>query len=328
MEETTGEVLERGRNAWRNLLTTVLILIIIILLAFYWLLPFNMVSFTTYTNHDNFSSINLKEDMQFFPNMRYIDSNISYKINNCTIKKRNDMLRAFDILENLTILSFYPVNNSEEISVFCQEQGKIDKVLFIAGEGGPTNVTFMNNRVLIKNAEILLIKESKCANPNIALHELLHTFGFRHSNNPNNIMFNITSCEEHIGDQIPFFINELYSIPNKPDLFFSNISAEIDDEYLNTQFVIENSGFNFSEESRIDIYANEEVVFNYDLSPLFIGDGMHISVDKIRIPRQEITHLKYNIVAPFSELDKDNNLVILNKTSSHISYTSILDKDL
>ncbi|MFW6233597.1 MAG: matrixin family metalloprotease [Nanoarchaeota archaeon] len=314
------------KKAWKKLVVIVLVLIMILILVFYLVLPSNIIGFTTYTNHNNFSINNSKSDFQFFDNMRYIDSNISYKIHDCTIKKRNDMNRAFDILENMTILNFYSVENNPEISVFCQEKAKTNDVLFIAGEGGPTNVTHLDGSVLINHGKILLIRDSGCSRPNIAIHELLHTLGFKHSKNPNNIMFNITSCEQRIGDQLINYINNLYSYPSKPDLFFFNISAEIENSYLSTQFLIENKGFKDSEESKIEVYANDEIIFEYELDSLSSGDGMLVSVDKIRVPFNEIYQLKYNINSAFQESNKDNNLVILNKTHSHLTYTSILDK--
>ena len=58
--------------------------------------------------------------------------------------------------------------------------------LFIAGEGGPSNITKSGDFSVITHGSILLIKESKCERPNIAIHELLHALGFDHSENPNN----------------------------------------------------------------------------------------------------------------------------------------------
>lgn len=324
MEKNNEENLFKRKKALKNLFTLSVFLMMILLLVFYWLFPSNLISFTDYSYQNNFSTTTSLEQMQFFKNMRYLNSNISYKISNCTIQKKQDMLRAFDILENLTVLNFYPVNKSEDISVFCQEKGKLNNVLFIAGEGGPTNVTYLNNFVLINHGKVLLIKESHCSRPNIALHELLHALGFKHSKNPNNLMFNITRCEQSIGKQIPQLINKLYSIPNEPDLSFFNISAEVKYGILKTNFVLRNSGFKKSKKARIDIYVNNNIVGTYNLGELEIGEGVSVSINKIKIPikDEDITNFKYYIIYPFNELDKDNNLIILNTTTAHISYTS------
>ncbi len=52
-------------------------------------------------------------------------------------KKRDNMKRAFQIISDKTVLSFYPVESNEEISVTCDSRTKIKGGLFIAGEGGP-----------------------------------------------------------------------------------------------------------------------------------------------------------------------------------------------
>ena len=54
---------------------------------------------------------------------------------------------------------------------------------FIAGEGGPTNITVSGKYNVITHGSILLIRESRCSIPTIAIHELLHVLGFKHSNN-------------------------------------------------------------------------------------------------------------------------------------------------
>lgn len=170
---------------------------------------------------------------QFYPNMRFPDNNISYKINKeCSLTKQNQMQRAFEIIEEKTILEFYPIPSNEEITITCQEtERKTEKYLkanfFIAGEGGPTEIIRLQNFSLINKGEILLIRNSKCPNPNIAIHELLHVLGFDHSNNPKDIMYNITECDQEISLETLNIINKIYSIPSRPDLQITNASAYV-----------------------------------------------------------------------------------------------------
>ena len=77
-----------------------------------------------------------------------------------------------------------------------------DDDLFIAGEGGPTSITNTSLYNVILKGKILLYKKSECEEPIVELHELLHVFGFDHSQDPNNIMFNLSSCNQEISQDI------------------------------------------------------------------------------------------------------------------------------
>ena len=73
--------------------------------------------------------------------MRFLEKEISYKIEGCPIKKKESAIEAFNLLENETILKFYQTNEKEEISVICEDTQKFEGSTFIAGEGGPVNIT-------------------------------------------------------------------------------------------------------------------------------------------------------------------------------------------
>ena len=117
------------------MITALLLILVFGLLVIYWLNPFAYGSFGS-SGNSNFNLNNSTIGMQFYENMRYSDSEISYKINDCPLQKRNDMERAFEIIENKTILEFYEVGSDEEISVSCDSTVKRKGELFIAGEGG------------------------------------------------------------------------------------------------------------------------------------------------------------------------------------------------
>ena len=197
----------------QHFLYVVFIFLVIFFLGIYWIIPIKVNPMKTPTLDSNFNINKLeKTEMQFYPNMRYPNSNISYRIDQCSLNKQNSVKYAFEILSNKTILSFYPVNSSEEIFITCNEKNKLKGGLFIAGEGGPVNITNLGEITIILTGKVLLIKDSKCEFPNIALHELLHALGFKHSLNPKNIMYNVTKCEQRIGEEIPGEIKRLYSI--------------------------------------------------------------------------------------------------------------------
>lgn len=281
-----------------------------ILLIFFYFSPFDTTDFVTKTGSSNFSIIE-GSNMQFYPNMRFSDSRISYRISDCPLQKEDDMEAAFDIMENITILHFYPVNNDEEISVTCEDRTRISNGMFIAGEGGPINITVAGNFDVIKKGEILLIKESECAKPNIALHELFHVLGFDHSKNPDNIMYNISKCDQTAGTDMIELINKLYAYSSYPDMMINNVSAGMKGKFLSFNLTALNAGLRASEKSSITIYADGNVIKEFDLEPLGIGQGMVISMSNILVPQIRIKELDVVLNYNFNELSKDNNKIKL-----------------
>ena len=291
----------------------VLAIILILLLfsfTFFYFIPLNKFNLTPTLQNYNFSLVG-NSDMQYYPDMRYPDLNISYKISNCTIDKGNQMQDAFAIMENITSLKFYPVDNNEEISVTCEEQNKIESDMFVAGEGGPTNIILSGNFYVITNGEVLLIRNSDCATPNIAIHELLHSLGFKHSLNPNNIMYNVTSCDETIGEDIPNLINELYSVPSYPDLAFENVSGTMDGRFLNVNLTVMNEGLNDAPASEIIIYADETPVKEINLDSIKFGEGISLNLQNVLVSKINFNEINLEIVSNFSEITTENNKIKL-----------------
>ena len=298
---------------WGTLISTIFILFVIILLVIYWFFPLNTIVFDMKPENSNFSLAGTynQSDMQFYPNMRYPDSSISYKINNCPLQKKNEMETAFDIISEVTVLNFYPVESKERISVSCDDKNIVEAGLFIAGEGGPTKIIAGDRFNVILNGKILLIRESKCEKPNIAIHELLHALGFDHSLNPNNVMFNITKCEQTLGDDIPNLINELYSVPSYADLEFIEISAKMNGKYLDVNMTIKNNGLKDSGEAFIEMYADDKPIKQINLSPIKIGEGKILTLSNVWVPKISVEELKFIINTTFNELEKENNKRIL-----------------
>ncbi len=286
-------------------------ILVVGLLVFYWFIPRGVIDFGTKIRHSNFS-INLGyEEMQFYKNMRFSTPRISYRIFDCPLQKEDEMEYAFEIISDISMLNFYPVNNNEEIFVTCDSRNKIEDGLFIAGEGGPTNITQAGEFNVISHGQILLIKESKCENPNIALHELLHVLGFGHSSNKNNIMYNISRCDQVIGDDIIGLINEMYSYPNYPDLVFENVSAQMKGKFLDVNITVRNNGLKNADMSKIIIYADEKKIEEIDLEPLQIGYGRMMVLGNLWIPQLVVNEIEFYIDYNGDELDKENNRIKL-----------------
>jgi hypothetical protein len=296
---------------WEIFFGVVFSLLAIVLLVSYWFLPFNHIDFIPKSNVNSNFSVTGDSSMQFYPNMRYSDSKISYRIYNCPLQKKNDMEQAFNTISNKTILIFYPVESNEEILITCDSKSKAEGGLFIAGEGGPVNITRTNLFSVIFTGKILLIKESSCPISNIAIHELFHALGFGHSENENNIMYPISDCRQTIGEDILNRINHLYAIPSLPDLTFSNVSANIEGRYLNTEINIINQGLKSSESAKISIYSDESLIKEMDMESLRPSEGLKITLKNILIIKLSTKELNFFINYNQEELDKENNKIVL-----------------
>lgn len=284
------------------------------LLAYYWLLPFNSLEFIPNGGNFNFSlNSSVPMDMLFYPNLRYASPDISYNIDMslCTLQKQDDMVKAFGIIQNLTTLKFSQTDFNPDIQVTCDSKVVVDANYFVAGEGGPSKITKSGDLNVIDNGEILLLRDSNCPNPNIAIHELLHALGFNHSINSNNIMYPVTNCRQTIGDDIPALINTLYSVPSYSDLSFENVSAAIHGRYLDTNFTIVNHGLIKSGTSEVIISGDGNEINREAIQPLDVGTGIIFTSQNILLKDPNISELEYNLQSDFNEISKANNQLAL-----------------
>ena len=300
---------------WKKILVILLALFIIILFFTYWYLPNNaedlemeIKSFASLAN----STFSEENATQFYHNMRFAYKNISYKIDEgCSLNKKEDMVWAFGIISQETILNFYSSNNGE-IKVKCDDRAKSEEPgLFIAGEGGPVNVSIGEYFSVIEGGRILLIKESNCQRPNVAIHELLHVLGFDHTNNPNDILYPINKCEQTISKNLVLKINELYSYPSFPDLEIQQVNASISGRFLNFNISVKNEGLIDSEKFYLDVYADDKKVEEFELEQLKIGYGENLKVQNVFVGKLNFNKIKLIIRTDFEELNKENNEVVL-----------------
>lgn len=299
---------------WVIISSLMIIIFFIGLLLIYSVYFSTIVEFGSYTENSNFTLNAGSESMQFYPNMRFPTNELTYRIEKCTLQKENDMKLAFQIIADKTSLEFFQVKSNEEIYVTCDSKTKIEDGLFIAGEGGPSNITQTDLFNVISKGNILLLRDSACPNPNIALHELLHVLGFDHSTNKNNVMYPVTNCKQTIGDDTIEVINSLYSTKSNPDLAFTNIEANKQGVYFNTEINIINQGLKKSGKAQIIIYGDGNEIKRIDLAPIEVGYGRAIKLTNILV-LSKLNSVEFVIDAPFEEIDKENNHINLQVRS-------------
>jgi len=293
---------------WKTALSLILIMLVLIMLVVYWFVPISTTEFVSQTNNDNLGIGNLSiSALQFYSNMRFSKSDISFKIYDCPLQKRSDMERAFSIVSEKTSLVFRPFSSNEEISVHCDSSQKIEEGLFIAGEGGPVNITKSGEFNVISKGNILLFRQSSCPNPNVAIHELFHALGFDHVDNEADIMYPVSKCGQEINPLMIDMIDEIYAIPNYPDLAFEDVSAVMNGKYLNVNMSVRNQGLKESIKAIIRIYVENSVVKEIDLDSLEIGHGRIITLTNIWIKKISVDEVSFEIDLRSQELKKENN---------------------
>ncbi len=247
---------------------------------------------------------------QFYPDMRFKDRNISYRLESaCTQTKWENIEKAFAILSEKTVLSFYHSSDNPEIRVMCSEVSpkSEEKGHFIAGEGGPSEIINTTNFAVILNGRISLYKDEICDEPKIAIHEILHALGFDHYNYPDSIMYPITGCNQKIDREIIDDIDRLYYLDSLPDIAIENIEANRTGRYLNFNINISNIGLADSEGADLEVYSGETRVANFTIGALEIGVRKLLFVQNVKLPRSSDTITFVARSYDSAELTLENN---------------------
>lgn len=304
-------------------LILILLMILIIIFGLYYLylnLPGNPESLNLSITPPKIIPENqeFSEVPQFYPNMKFNHNSISYNIDYaCSNEKRNRMISAFnELASKVNIITFYEVSGDPDIDISCSQDKKesINKNYFIAGEGGAREIIQTIRYNIITNGTVLLYREKNtldCDWPNIELHELLHVFGFGHSNNSDSLMYPyVENCNQKIDDSIIKELIRLYSEENNADLYFENITAVKKARYLDFNLTIKNSGSISSENTSFSVLDDGKVVKIFDLGLITYGAGIAIEIKNLRLINRDSKEIKFIIDKNnlIKEIDEQNNI--------------------
>ncbi|MBX4211999.1 matrixin family metalloprotease [Candidatus Pacearchaeota archaeon] len=259
-------------------------------------------------------SNNGAKGLQFYPNMRYRDSTITYYIEPaCDESKSRSAAASFDILSQRTVLNFIPSSQNPEIRILCSQiaPGSKEQGHFVAGEGGPSEIINTSSYSVIFTGKVALYRSEKCDTPHIALHEILHALGFDHIQDPHSVMYPITSCDQELDQSIVDEINRLYSIPSKADLGIEHVNANTTGRYLNFDITLGNFGLKDASGVKLSVSAGDNLVREFDLYELPIGTRKFLNVENVRI-QKDAPVITFSLSSSDGEISYGNNNVTLS----------------
>jgi len=265
---------------------------------------------------------------QFYPNTKFNHKTITYNIDiNCDKFKEDRILEAFNIVsEKVPGISFKKMlSGSVDIEVSCSDvrEEKIDEDHFIAGEGGAKEIIQTGKYNVITNGVIFLYesensKTAKCNYPDVELHELMHVFGFEHSEDKNSLMYPyLETCDQILDESIIKELNRLYSEENLPDLFFEDVWAVRRGKYLDFNLTIKNSGVIDSTNVKYSILDDGELVqtreLDSEMGEISFGAGVIISITNLKLINRNSKEIVFVIDRDnkIKEYDEENNRAVV-----------------
>ncbi len=226
--------------------------------------------------------------VQFYPFMRFSDSQITYYIYPaCNKNKEDKVISAFSTLESSTLLRFIPTTQEDaDLEIFCSNIAPVadERNHFVAGEGGPSKVINTSLYYVILHGKVSLYRDDPCDESKVALHEILHALGFDHSQNSLSIMYPITNCKQQLDQYIIDSINEMYALPSLPDLTVLDATATTQGRYLSFHVTVANLGLRDARNAILSIESNGESIKEFDLENIAIGTKKYLDVQNVRLP--------------------------------------------
>jgi hypothetical protein len=311
-------------------LVLILLIIFIIIFGIYYLylnIPGNPenLNFSVSNTRVIIKNQTFAEVSQFYPNMKFNHNSISYNIDyGCSNKKRQRMISAFnDLASKINLIRFYEISGNSDIEISCSAEKKesIDKTHFIAGEGGAKEIVQTGRYNIITNGTVLLYKETNtqsCDWANVELHELIHVFGFGHSENSDSLMYPyLENCDQKLDEEIIKELIRLYSEENLPDLYFDNKIAVKKGRYLDFNLTIKNSGSINSEKTNFNVLEDGKLVKSFELDQINYGAGIVIEIKNLKLTSRNPKEIKFIIDEKnlIKEIDEDNNIAIVSLAS-------------
>jgi hypothetical protein len=237
--------------------------------------------------NEEFSVISYRGTPVFLENLRFNHNDITYSIDDsCSDVRRDAMVEAFGLFEwMMEYIRFRETNGEADIDIGCSNDFvMLGEGLFAAGEGGPVRIVNTSRFKVIEKGRIFLYDDPRCDYPIVELHELGHVFGFDHSGDPSNIMYNISRCDQRVTADMIELIDALYAIEPLADVWISNLSATKRGRYLDFNLTVLNEGLLDADGVDLSIVVGRDVVETLDIGEIEIGFGRTLRVENLKLP--------------------------------------------
>jgi len=252
----------------------------------------------------------------FSDRLRFNHNDISFSIEKaCGGVRRETMLEAFDLFTGeVGLISFYEVALGADIKVGCSDDYiEMGENLFAAGEGGPSRIINTSGFKLIEEGKIWLYSDARCDYPIVEVHELGHVFGFDHSEDPGNIMYNTSSCEQRISGDMTQLIVDLYSIEALADILVKDVAAVRKGRYLDFNITVLNEGLVGVDAVALSVLADGGIVEVVEMGEIEVGFGRTLRVTNFKLPSRSVEKIEFFVDREdlVRELDEGNNVVTM-----------------
>jgi len=317
---------KRGQVLFIIVLIILLLALIGLVYVSYQYIPGKPESLDVIIKQPKLETGNLSHEVkQFYPNMKFNHNSISYKIDSaCSDQKKERMTSAFsELAGRVGVISFRPVNEEPDIEVSCSEKAEhsIEEDFFIAGEGGAKEIIQTGQYNVITNGIILLydvFKGIECDWSIVELHELLHVFGFEHSEDERSIMnAYLESCDQKLDESIIRDLKELYSRENLADLHFEEVIAVKKGRYLDFNVTVKNSGVIDAKNIILSVFDDENRIEDFDLKAVPFGAKIIFQVTNLKLKSRSSKNIEIMIDPDklVREIDEENNAAEMSFSS-------------
>ena len=253
----------------------------------------------------------------FSEKLRFNHNRISFYINpSCSQERKNSMLEAFSIFQNkMGIINFYELESpNADIIVECPDKIiEVREGYMAAGEGGPSEIIETDLFNVINKGKIFIYDDSRCDYPIVEMHELLHVFGFNHTDNPKSAMYPISDCEQRITSDMVETIQSLYTVVPLTDIYIQNLSATKSGRYLDFNITIKNEGLLDAPPTKLTIFSKGKLIDEIEIEGIKIGAGRTIQIRNMKMFSRNIEEVEFAIDIDnlIRELDRENNYKIM-----------------
>jgi hypothetical protein len=260
--------------------------------------------------------------VQFEPNMRFNHNDLTYSfVSECSQDKIHKMNQAFDIIHSETgLITFEEISGfGADILVSCSRERVVEEGnVFITGEGGPSKFLNLSLYPLIVQGEILLYEDlykehrSRCDEPVVEIHELLHVFGYDHIDNKSSVLYPYFACNQVLDKELVNDLVNLYSVEPRAEIYYGNVSAVKGGAYLDFNISVVNQGLLDAEGVVLVVYGDGRKQKEFNLNDIGVGTITTFSIENLRLSSRGVSEIEFKIISSTEEYDLGNNVVKLS----------------